>query len=214
MTKKKTTTKSKATPAPETTAMEPEATAVAEPPIDDTPQPEEPSQTPRERFALGLPPLNPVQPEASQDPPPAPPEFEADPPLAYVEEVIEDTVEQLAAVESELSDEDVHPEIKLPMKLIRDKKFMCEYAKSLGRTPMEAQGRREKLKLTPGIMHLYRIYKQYCERRGKRYWTERGFAATLICYHRGVPLEEPDQEPEQDILARIGGKVTRDQNRK
>ena len=127
---------------------------------------------------------------------------------------IDDTVEPLTAVEPELGDRDVHPEIKLPMCLIRDKKRMVKYAQAIGRDTVEAQSRREKLKLTPQVMYLYRHYKKYCENHGMRYWTERGFAATLVCFHRGVPLEEPEQEPEQDILARISEGVTREQSRR
>lgn len=167
------------------TAEPPEAVAISEPP-------DAPMQTPAERHD--------IEPEPTPDP--------------TMEEHIDEAVAPLTAMEPELGDDDVHQEIKLPMALIRDKKRMVKYTQAIGRDPVEAQARREKLKLTPQIMHLYRHYRKYCEQHGLRYWTERGFAATLICYHRGVPLHEPEEEPEQDILDAISAGISREQARK
>ena len=187
--------------------------------------PGEPSPTPRE---IANRPLETPTSVAVAEPPPAKmpdpaehreqafdePDPLTPPPPATMADHIDDTVETLAAVEPELGDHDVHPNIKLPMMLIRDKKRMVRYAQAIGRNPVEAQSRREKLKLTPQVMFLYRHYKKYCEKHGMRYWTERGFAATLVCFYRGVPLEEPEQEPEQDILGRISEGISREQARR
>lgn len=224
MSKKKTTTKktsprtsSPAAPgesgfpalarAVEPAAESPPSVAVSEPPL-----PIQPAPTPAEIAAMPLKEATMPDPAAHREQtfdepdPVGPPQMMAG--------HIDETVEPLTAVEPELGEYEVHPEIKLPMVLIRDKNRMVKYAQAIGRDTVEAQSRREKLKLTPQVMYLYRHYKKYCENHGMRYWTERGFASTLVCFHRGVPLEEPEQEPEQDILERISQGVTREQSRK
>lgn len=109
-----------------------------------------------------------------------------------------DAVAQMTA-EDNAPESDIHA-CMLPFALIRDKARMTRYATALGRTPEEAQVRRQHLKLTAGIMELYAEYKAFCEAHGLPKWTERGFAATLVCFQRGIPIEEPEDDAPQDIL--------------
>lgn len=128
---------------------------------------------------------------------------ESDPDLA---EDVEDTVANIT-VQDQTADDYIDPEIKLPMILVRNKPLMVQYASHLGRTRQEAQSRREKLTLTPKVMRLYRAYRRWCEQHGKRFWTERGFAAALVCHQRGIPVIDPDEEPAQDVLDNLERRI-------
>lgn len=109
--------------------------------------------------------------------------------------------------ENALGPDEIEPSIKLPMALVLDKKLMVRYAGNLGRNPQESQSRRQQLRLSHEIMTLYHAYKYYCENHGLDYWTERGFAAALICHQRGVPIHEPEEEEAQDVLDNLSRRI-------
>lgn len=179
---------------------------------DDTARAMEPEpRTPRSRVGRRKPRLGPVGTQAGIPPEPAEPEpvsplqrpQESDPDLV---DDVEDTVAGITA-RDQTADDYIDPEIKLPMILVRNKALMVQYASHLGKTPQEAQSRREKLRLTPKVMRLYRAYRSWCEQHGKRFWTERGFAAALVCHQRGIPVIDPDEEPAQDVLDNLERRI-------
>lgn len=168
-------------------------------------------RSPRSRVGRRKPRLGPVGTQEGAPPEPAEPETasplqrpqEPDPDLT---EDVEDTVSNITA-QDQTADDYIDPEIKLPMILVRNKALMVQYASHLGRTRQEAQSRREKLRITPGVMKLYRAYRMWCEQHGARFWTERGFAAALVCHQRGIPVIDPDEEPAQDVLDNLERRI-------
>lgn len=183
-------------PAQEASPMEP----VPDLPTTEAPAPKPPPPPPTHDPPPGEqrkpPPPEPAAEEPIYTPRPDPPP----PPAPTMADDVDTAVQRIRPKVAELTDDEVHPEIMLPMILIRDKLAMVKYADALGRNPQEAQSRREHLRIPPGIMACYLKYKAWCENHGKSYWTERGFAAAVICYQRGVPIREAAEDAPQDIL--------------